>query len=1045
MAESLGEATLDLTTDATDLDRGIDQAEKKAVGLDKTFQRVGKNLSSFGDKMSTRVTLPLVAAGAAAFKLAADAEEAGNKFDVVMGGSADRVRERLEALTDFVPLTIGEFEGLAAGVQDLLVPMGLARDAGAEMSATFVEIAGDVAAFNDVSPAQVLDDIRSGLVGSSEPLFKYGVDTRVAALEAVALKNGLIEQGEALDDTARAQAVLLQIQAQTTDATGTAAREAESAAAQTRLLARDIRQLGEEIGAVLLPIITPMVQGLRDMVNWFRELNPTTQEWVVKIGLAVAAIGPLLSITGRLLTVGGKIAGMLTARTAATVANTAATTANTAANTANATSLAGGKGMVSALGKATAALGAFWVGWEAGSFLNDQLEEQGWTLANLLDSVGFYGESIQEITADVNEAAKATGEYRTAAQIQADVAAKQAEANTAVAAAIVQVDTATTDAVDPAVRYAEAMASLGIATEKDIATELENLALAVAGGELPAATMIPLLEEFKTKWIELGRLSPEQVARIDAMTEAVKRQDAAIDGIVGEMPKATDAMNIFKGAAGALPGVVVPSSESVEQALTNMAAAGETNAFALAEMIAKSEDLTFEQGLALTAYRDNTDQMQQMAEKLRGEWGPAIQASTEKQLGLNQEVEKGTTSMAGFLGGILEGIPILGEFGKAFDFVGELIGKGVGKINEFVQKGTGFLQEKLGGLFAEGSKLGSFLSDGLGKAVGFAIPFIGPLIAPFVGKLAGLVGKGIKKIGGFFKGLFGGVSGAEKEGRAAAGAFRDATIAAMKDTKTLEVINQQWSDAANRQNATFLAKIQQDLIAMGHSAEQAGAMARSFGTQLWEAEKQGGAAVQSVIDQIAEASKTSVKATEEVAAASTEALEQTAAAGTSAVAQVAAESAAAVVETATTASTAVEIVATETSNTVEKKVAETAATVSTGFKDMEGTASSTLERIERRFADADLTLGIDFDLEDFPGGKGGDGGKERIPAFARGGVVSGPKGQAQLAVVHGGERISPPGEGGGGTIVVPVNLDGREVTKVVVRLTPEITRKLGLA
>ncbi len=44
-----------------------------------------------------------------------------------------------------------------------------------------------------------------------------------------------------------------------------------------------------------------------------------------------------------------------------------------------------------------------------------------------------------------------------------------------------------------------------------------------------------------------------------------------------------------------------------------------------------------------------------------------------------------------------------------------------------------------------------------------------------------------------------------------------------------------------------------------------------------------------------------------------------------------------------------------------------------------------------------------------------------IPGFAQGGVVPGPRGRGQLAVVHGGETIIPAGRGGGGaTIIVQV-------------------------
>jgi len=300
MGESLGEAVLDLRADDKDFTSTVDNAEKRALGLEDRFKSVGKSLSGFGDKLTVGVTLPLVAAGAAAFKMAADAGEASNKFEVVMGDSADSVRASLTELQKTIPLTTGELLGLAAGTQDLLVPMGLSRKAGAKMSAQFLEMAGDIAAFNDVSPAQVLADIKSGLVGSSEPLFKYGVDTRVAALQTVALANGLIEQGESLTDVTRAQAVMIQIQNQSTDAMGAAAREADGASAATRFLFRDVKQLAEDIGVSLIPVITPMIQQVREWIAAFQALSPETQQLALKAAFLAASIGPVLAIAGRL-------------------------------------------------------------------------------------------------------------------------------------------------------------------------------------------------------------------------------------------------------------------------------------------------------------------------------------------------------------------------------------------------------------------------------------------------------------------------------------------------------------------------------------------------------------------------------------------------------------------------------------------------------------------------------------------------------------------------------------------------------------------------
>jgi len=47
-----------------------------------------------------------------------------------------------------------------------------------------------------------------------------------------------------------------------------------------------------------------------------------------------------------------------------------------------------------------------------------------------------------------------------------------------------------------------------------------------------------------------------------------------------------------------------------------------------------------------------------------------------------------------------------------------------------------------------------------------------------------------------------------------------------------------------------------------------------------------------------------------------------------------------------------------------------------------------------------------------------------IEGFATGGTVGGPRGKAQLAVVHGGERVTTPGNNGGGGGGVTINFNG---------------------
>lgn len=280
-------------------------------GVSQKMSDIGRDMARVGSRLTATVTAPLVGVAAASFKMAADAEEAANKFDVVMGGSATRVRQRLEELTATIPLTRSEMERMSAGIQDMLVPMGVARDRAADMSAGMVELAGDLGSFNNVPTTQVLEAMQSALAGASEPMRRFGVDTRVTRLEALALEEGLIEEGQQLDNTTTALAVMAAVQRDSTDAIGDAARTTDSATNSVRFLWRDIKQLAITIGQTLMPVITPWIGRLREVVGWFDDLSPGVKSAILVVGGLAAALGPLLVVFGTLITTGGAVIGVL--------------------------------------------------------------------------------------------------------------------------------------------------------------------------------------------------------------------------------------------------------------------------------------------------------------------------------------------------------------------------------------------------------------------------------------------------------------------------------------------------------------------------------------------------------------------------------------------------------------------------------------------------------------------------------------------------------------------------------------------------------------
>lgn len=139
-----------------------------------------------------------------------------------------------------------------------------------------------------------------------------------------------------------------------------------------------------------------------------------------------------------------------------------------------------------------------------------------------------------------------------------------------------------------------------------------------------------------------------------------------------------------------------------------------------------------------------------------------------------------------------------------------------------------------------GSGWGTVFQAGTAVARAFAGDFSGvvQLVSQHFDKVVKFIGEGVKKIGRWFKGLFGGASAKELGGREVAGAFRDTVASMMNERQTVEAGNNEW--------AKSVIVVRDAYLAMGKTeAEALAAMDR-----LWKAEKEGAGAVEEAIKPI---------------------------------------------------------------------------------------------------------------------------------------------------------------------------------------------------
>ena len=282
---------LSLVDEVTDTARKV-RKELGDVGREATgAQRLLSGLSNVGFGV---VATGAAAAGAgiavAATYLknsiapASDLNETISKVGVVFGEQADEIMAFAQTSATALGMTQNEALAAAGTYGNLFRSMGMAEETSGDMSTGLVQLAADLASFNNMDPTAVLDKLRAGLTGETEPLKTLGVNINQALLEQKALEMGLWDGESALDAAAKAQASYALIMEQTSLAQGDFARTSDGLANQQRITAATFANMQATIGTAVLPAMTALQSTINELAA-----DPRFQEFLQRVIEALGA------------------------------------------------------------------------------------------------------------------------------------------------------------------------------------------------------------------------------------------------------------------------------------------------------------------------------------------------------------------------------------------------------------------------------------------------------------------------------------------------------------------------------------------------------------------------------------------------------------------------------------------------------------------------------------------------------------------------------------------------------------------------------------
>lgn len=269
------------------------------------LKRFGKDMQRLGDDLSRNVSLPILAIGAGAVKLASDLEETDNKFRTVFSSIEGQAIETAQAFQKEFFLAEETAKNLLGSTGDLLVGFGFTEDAALGLSDKVNRLAADLASFQNIEggAAAASKALTKALVGETESAKALGIVIKQNTAEYKSEVAQIMQTQGVTETQAKAVANLNIAYRQSTKAIGDVSRTSGSLANQTRQLQESLKNLGGQFGKDLIPLAQSVVNVFNKISTVFSGMSAETRENVIQYGLLAAALGPVMKAFSFLSTV----------------------------------------------------------------------------------------------------------------------------------------------------------------------------------------------------------------------------------------------------------------------------------------------------------------------------------------------------------------------------------------------------------------------------------------------------------------------------------------------------------------------------------------------------------------------------------------------------------------------------------------------------------------------------------------------------------------------------------------------------------------------
>ena len=256
----------DIQSKLNKVQKNIDKTEKNFVNLKKAMVSIGK-VGAAAISGVAAATAGLVAIGA---KYQGEVEQTNFLMERLDSTTQDLINTKAQE-AKAMGMTEKQYKDSAASLGTFMKSMGLTTEEANKLIPQMVQLAADGAAFANVPMDEAMAAISSAAMGNYEALGKLNIEMSDALINNSSYAQELGKTTQQMTTAEKTQAIYNTMLERGTHLTGFAKEESESFSTQLALTKTKVSEAAGALGEQLLPLFTPLVEGIGNMADKLKE------------------------------------------------------------------------------------------------------------------------------------------------------------------------------------------------------------------------------------------------------------------------------------------------------------------------------------------------------------------------------------------------------------------------------------------------------------------------------------------------------------------------------------------------------------------------------------------------------------------------------------------------------------------------------------------------------------------------------------------------------------------------------------------------------